>query len=372
MIIFGGSLHKMPPAKVMFIGFSEMGSIILGYSAIKRIKDRYPGVKLYFWTFKGNSDVVDILEIIPPANIFTVRNENLCLMFADIVRNLRRIRKENIDVAIDFELFSRFSSILGYLSAAKIKVGFNRYKMEGLYRGDLHTHKVIYNSYLHISKNFIALAESAMLYSADPPLLRQSADGVECIVPKITVQEKEIDAIWTKLRQENPLINKNSKIIVIRFDFDDKVSVRAWPRSYYLSLIKKILAKDNVYVVLISVKPTDIPKTLDYQRCINLTGKTTVRDLVCLFNIANVLMGHDGGTLHIASLSNIYIIALFGPESPLLYAPLTEKTEIFYKRFYCSPCLSAYNNRNTTCNDNRCMQAITVDEVYTEMLKIIS
>ena len=30
----------------------------------------------------------------------------------------------------------------------------------------------------------------------------------------------------------------------------------------------------------------------------------------------------------------------------------------------CSPCVNAFNNRQTACRDNVCMQAITVDQVF--------
>jgi hypothetical protein len=53
---------------------------------------------------------------------------------------------------------------------------------------------------------------------------------------------------------------------------------------------------------------------------------------------------------------------MFGPETPLLFGPLGGDTRVIWKRLACSPCVSAFNHRNTPCKDNVCMQAITVDE----------
>ena len=39
-----------------------------------------------------------------------------------------------MDVVIDLELFSRFTSLITYLSGAPIRVGFFKFNMEGLYR----------------------------------------------------------------------------------------------------------------------------------------------------------------------------------------------------------------------------------------------
>jgi len=75
--------------------------------------------------------------------------------------------------------------------------------------------------------------------------------------------------------------------------------------------------------------------------------------------------------VHLASLTEINIIALFGPEAPLLYKPLSDKSIILYKDFACSPCLSAYNYRSSACKDNICLRAITVDEVYNQAVRAL-
>src|SRR5579884_2965354 len=36
----------------------------------------------------------------------------------------------------------------------------------------------------------------------------------------------------------------------------------------------------------------------------------------------------------------------------------------------CSPCVDAHNNRQSPCRDNRCMQAITVEEVFARTCEI--
>ena len=97
-----------------------------------------------------------------------------------------------------------------------------------------------------------------------------------------------------------------------------------------------------------------------------------MQELISLFSISKVIVGHDGGLIHLASLTDIFIIALYGPETPLLYEPLSKNKKIIYKKFSCSPCLSAYNHRNSICKNNKCMQAIGVNEVYNGALKVFT
>jgi len=47
--------------------------------------------------------------------------------------------------------------------------------------------------------------------------------------------------------------------------------------------------------------------------------KTTIKEVISLFSISRVLISNASGIVHMASLTDIYIIALFAPETPLLY-----------------------------------------------------
>jgi ADP-heptose:LPS heptosyltransferase len=356
--------------KIMFLEFSEIGSAILAYPAMKKVQETYPDAKLYFWIFNENQDSVRILNIIPKDNIITIKVKNPVALAIDTMRKLWWVRREKIDVVIDMELFSRFSAILSYLSGAKIRVGYYKYKIEEPYRGDLHTHKVIYNPYLHISQNFISLVDSLQARLDEAPLLKKLPMKNKYCLPKIKITNQEMEGIYKKLKIINNMFERRNKIIIMNFGFADKIDIRRWPAEYYLELMQKILGEYNTFIILVGISSTNM-KFPNYERCINLIGKTTVKELINLFNISHALVSHDCGIIHIASLTNIYIIAIFGPETPLLYAPLAENKKIFHKGLTCSPCLSAYNHRNSICTDNRCMQAITVDEVYNEIVQMI-
>jgi ADP-heptose:LPS heptosyltransferase len=95
-----------------------------------------------------------------------------------------------------------------------------------------------------------------------------------------------------------------------------------------------------------------------------MTGKTTLRQLMILYCLADALVTNDSGPAHFATLTQIQVISLFGPETPLLFGADTPRSHIIWKNIPCSPCVSAYNNRFSTCNNNVCMQRISVDEVF--------
>ena len=92
-----------------------------------------------------------------------------------------------------------------------------------------------------------------------------------------------------------------------------------------------------------------------------------------LLRHAALLVTNDGGPAHFASMLTTPSIVLFGPESPQLYAPLASNTICIYRQLACSPCLTAYNHRNSSCDgDNQCLKRITVDEVLNKARTILA
>src|SRR3989338_4403034 len=71
------------------------------------------------------------------------------------------------------------------------------------------------------------------------------------------------------------------------------------------------------------------------ERCIDFTGKTSFKELIDLYNVSRVLVTNDSGPAHFASLTDINIVVLFGPETPRIYAPLSDSCECVYSNYAC-------------------------------------
>jgi ADP-heptose:LPS heptosyltransferase len=99
-------------------------------------------------------------------------------------------------------------------------------------------------------------------------------------------------------------------------------------------------------------------------RCFSLAGKTTLAQLLVLYALSELLITNDSGPAHFASMTPITVITLFGPETPSLFRALTPRAIPIWMQLPCSPCVNAYNNRQSPCRDNICMKSITVDHVF--------
>jgi len=354
--------------KVLLIQISEMGSSIHAFSAVRRLQRMYPKASIYYLIFKEMKGGIQLLKVVPESNILSIRSKPMTGFVRDTLSCIMFLRKQGIDVAVDFELFSRFSNILSYLSGASLRIGFYRFSMEGLYRGTFQTHKVMYNHTLPISANFMSLVSSIEAPEGEFPLRKQVADKNRTLLPRIESSHEEKSRMWKKLQRDNPQISSRNLFLAINPNASQLLPLRRWPLRNYIELAKKLLADRNVFIVITGISSeTDdaqaICEALGRERCIDFTGKTTLRELIDLYNIADVMVSNDSGPPNFASLTMLKTIVLFGPETPLCYKPLGANVTVVYANYACSPCVSAYNHRKSLCKDNKCLKAITVAQV---------
>ncbi|MGE5505784.1 MAG: glycosyltransferase family 9 protein [Actinomycetota bacterium] len=107
------------------------------------------------------------------------------------------------------------------------------------------------------------------------------------------------------------------------------------------------------------------------RRCVNFAGSVSFAELVALYHLSTVMVTNDSGPAHFAAVTRMPTVTLFGPETPKLYGSLGPGEAVF-AGIDCSPCVSAWNHRKTSCTDNKCLQAIGVDEVYERVRGYIS
>ena len=94
------------------------------------------------------------------------------------------------------------------------------------------------------------------------------------------------------------------------------------------------------------------------EHCLNLIGQTTLEQLIEELRKCRLLLTNDTGTMHLATLLGIPVVAVFGSTEPSLTGPLGRGNHVVRHQVECSPCFLR------KCPlDFRCMKAVTVEEV---------
>ncbi len=353
--------------KIALIELSEMGSAILVDPAMRLMQQK--GAELFFVIFKKNAASLNLLNTVAEKNIYTIREDGLLPLLVDTIKFFFWMRKNNIDTVIDLELFSRFTALLTGLSGATRKIGYYSFHNEGLYRGELLTHRVAYNAHMHISKNFIALVHAAYSDKTELPYSKIIIKDEDVVLAKATTSEDNKthirDIIKTCYKKYHQTENR---IVLINPNASELLIQRRWMPENYIAVMKQILAEHDDVIILITGAPNEkaeaeqLKLQVNHDRCINFAGQLKLLELPMLYSIATLMLTNDSGPGHFSSITDLKTYVLFGPETPALYGSLGNSTPI-YAGLSCSPCVSASNHRKTPCTDNVCLQVITVSQV---------
>jgi ADP-heptose:LPS heptosyltransferase len=360
--------------RILFVKFAEQGSTVLAYPAIRRATEMVGRENVYFVVFKDNRFILDVMEVIPEENVITIATHSPFGLALSALRAVLRARKIGIDAVIDMEFLTRFSAMLTFATGAKSRVGFHTFFGDGPYRGDLMTHRLLYNPHLHTSQMFEAMVEAL---TRDPAVL-PTFDFVPSLsqpLARFRPSMSEVAEINALLQRENRRVG-SAPLILLNPNASDLLPLRRWPPRRYVELARRLLTRyPNVFIGFTGAPAEAAPNNqLAYEvgsdHVIPLAGKTTLRQVLVLYTRSEILVTNDSGPAHFASMTPIRVVTLFGPETPALFAARSPNTTVLWAGIACSPCVNAYNNRQSVCRNNLCMQAITVDDVFDKVTNI--
>ena len=365
-----------PPRKILFVKFAEQGSTVLAQSAIRRAGEIVGRENVYFVVFEENRFILDILGLVPEENVIVICRDTFQELVKGALAAMRRIHELKIDTAIDMEFFSRSSAALTWLTRARRRIGFHTFFGEGPYRGDLMTHRLLYNPYLHTSQIFRQMVEATLQDPAQLPTYGVIPPAVELQEPVFVPRPGEADEVRRILREAAGGIDP-SPVILLNPNASDLVPLRKWPTERYVELGKRLLERFPGAFIAMTGAPNErdsiaeVARQVCSPRCFSVAGKTTLRQLMVLYTLSELLVTNDSGPAHFAGLTPINVVTLFGPETPALFGAPTPRNTPIWTGLSCSPCVNAYNNRQSPCRNNLCMQSITVERVFEEAVRSI-
>jgi ADP-heptose:LPS heptosyltransferase len=366
-----------PPKKILLIKMIEQGATVLAYRAIARAVEMVGRENVYFWVFDDNQAILELLDLLPRENILSVRSSGLIPFSSDVIHTLRQIRRLKIDATVDMEFFARAPAIFAFLTGALRRVGLHSFNSEGPYVGDLLTHRVQYNPYIHTAASYLMLVDALLADPAEQPLPKRPVPQVDFAPPAFRPSAGETDAVQ-KILDTLAGRSVSRPIVLLNPNASDLLPLRRWPVDRFISLGKGLLEQYPQITLGITGAPAEAPAAEGIARAIgstdrvlNLAGKTTLRQLLVLYTMSDVLVTNDSGPGHFSSMTEIHSIVLFGPETPLLFAPLGRNSHVLSANLACSPCATVMNHRFSSCNNNVCMQEIKLQQVFAEIQKYL-
>jgi len=157
--------------------------------------------------------------------------------------------------------------------------------------------------------------------------------------PSLTVNEHKREKLIEKfsLSLEKPIL-----AICPGAEFGD---AKKWPENHYAKLADQAIERGMQVWIFGGPKDQDTSQniralinmsTLEF--CIDLTGKTSLLDVIDLLSLCAMVVSNDSGLMHIAAAVGCHTTVIYGSTSPEFTPPLTNKLEIVSLNLSCSPC----------------------------------
>lgn len=184
--------------------------------------------------------------------------------------------------------------------------------------------------------------------------------NIEFPLPDLANEEQNIRK---KLAEEG--LNEQEYVVFVP---GARWETKEWPPQHYAALADKI-TNDGAFVVLAGgpdekEKAAHIVKLAQAKTIIDLTGKTSLRELAALIKGCKVFISGDTGPLHFAAALKKPLIAMYGPTKADRTGPYgSDKAKVLITPAACAGCLKKH------CSDWHCMGDITPEMVYNEYLK---
>lgn len=358
---------EAPIHRICFFKLAEQGATVLAYDALVRACDMAGRENVFFCVFEKNREILDLLEVIPPENVIPIRDSGFPAFALDTARALVRLRRLNIDAAIDMELFARITAMLCFLSGAKRRVGLHHFAMEGVHRGNLFTHRMHYNPYLHMRNLYDLEVRAVARAPQETPAGKVSLPELPPFPFRFEPRGEEVARVRGLLAERGVDLERQ-KLVIMNPKCGDMVPIRKWPDERYSEVGRRLLAEYGDVAVAVTGLESErdavdaLCRGMDSGRAVSLAGALTLRELIVLLSLGDVLFTSDSGPAHFAAMTEIDIVVLFGPETPRLYGPVSPRTRVVCKELGCSPCVNALNHRESNCPDNQCMKLIEVED----------
>jgi heptosyltransferase II len=145
---------------------------------------------------------------------------------------------------------------------------------------------------------------------------------------------------------------------------------KRWLPERFTEVAAKITAQSSVQWILFGTKKDaaigeQIAAAIG-DHCVNRIGQTTLDQLIDELRECSLLLTNDTGTMHLAALLGVPVVAVFGSTEPRLTGPLGNGHIVLRHHVECSPCFLR------ECPiDFRCMKAVSADEVAGAVLSML-
>ena len=337
--------------RILVVRVDLIGDLVLSLPAVRALHRAYPDAEIDMLVrpstagvLAGQPDVTRIITYEPnvwrrPTSLIKPRN------WAGALRLIETLRATHYDLCVSIS--GDWASVLAWTSGARRRVGYAGEAYQGLLTDAVPGGR--YTVRQHEIEYVRALARAAGGICANDDL------------PRLHVEPGAATGIQRTLERAG-IAGGNRPLVVLHPGAQNGMAKR-WPTESWAALADLLVAQLGARIVLTGV-PGDAAISgaivrRARQRIADLTGRTSLPELIALLAHCDVLVSGDSGPLHIASALDTPVVGLYGPTDPAISGPLGPNAIVLRRRIWCGPCYDARATADCRFSNPVCMKGIS-------------
>jgi heptosyltransferase-2 len=328
--------------RCLIIGPSWVGDMVMAQSLFIRLKADNPALYLAVLAPAWSEAILSRMPQVDEAITMPVGHGQIQLGVR--WRVARKIKQQKFDQVIVLP-GSLKSALIPFFAGIKKRTGFIGEQRYGL----LNDHRQLNKNELPLNvERFLVLGSDAHQLPAD--------------IPKPALQNDKTGQVQARdkfsLTPKSPLL-----ALCPGAEFGPS---KQWPAKHFASVAQKKL-KEGWQVALLGSK-ADQPicaqiDALTNHQCENLSGQTSLPEVIDVLSLADYVVSNDSGLMHIAAALARPLAAIYGSSSPDFTPPLSANCHKIQLDLDCQPCFK----RDCPLGHTDCLESLNPERVLDVM-----
>lgn len=336
--------------KILILKPSSLGDVVQALPVLRMLKLWQPGAEIHWWIA---ADLKPLLEGDPDlSGLFTFERDRWAWprYWHELLASVRQMRAREFDWVIDLQSLAR-SGAFAWLANGRLTVGLDdsREGARGFYdvivpRPTFHTHAVDW--YLGVLRALGVPVRWDFAWIPPRPLVAAALEAKWRPKPKR----------WVVLQPGARWPNKR------------------WPAEHFAELVRRLVADDpSLRLAILGGRADaglgDAIARAAPSHCLNLTGRTSLPEMIEWIRLSALVITNDSGPMHVAATLGKPLLALFGPTEPRRTGPYQRLDAVLQHALPCVPCLKdscAYEK------PMECLRALTPARVHVRVRQLLA
>lgn len=341
-----------------------IGDVVIATSAAALLKKIYPTAKITFMVKQLAEEIVTNNPVIDQVIAPKYQQKKMALGNMQALVQDLKLAKYDLFISLDGKVRT---ALLAWLANIPVRVGPTEVFGSNTKMPWILTHNIVVG-------NFRSTHYSDVLQGMIREFTGSDLSAMPVLPATSASDEQVAERLLAKLGKRRLTIGICAKTNPLK----------TWPKERFAKLIDQLSAKyDAAFYVIGGSYDRDYIEELLGQtkgRAVNFCGETSLAEVITVMHKTDVFISLDTSPMHLASVVDLPMVAIFGSTSAISMAPQTKKAIILAAKLPCVPCIPSrvqvYPGISKrigpkTCEHQQCMKEISVELVENAVDQLI-